>query len=90
MILNLVPDVATFRTALRTIRLWARSGSAFEGWKHTNEGRSRDIRECFRVSWWCSMGTSYSSDMSIIPHSSTFYDSRQILPNILSVVCENC
>lgn len=27
MILNLVPDVATFRTALRTIRLWARSES---------------------------------------------------------------
>jgi poly(A) polymerase len=25
MILNLVPNVATFRTALRTIRLWAKS-----------------------------------------------------------------
>lgn len=24
MILNLVPNVATFRTALRTIRLWAK------------------------------------------------------------------
>lgn len=83
MILNLVPNVATFRTTLRAIRLWAKSKS-----RHESELMSRkgNLLQRPRFPWWCSMGNVDGSHLSIIPNSCSCYDSGQILSNLLSMV----
>ena len=45
MILNLVPNVATFRTTLRAIRLWAKSEF------NIGSGANGQKEESIRTSW---------------------------------------
>lgn len=48
--------------------------------------RKRCLLKRSRFSRWCCLGPSHSADMSIIPHGSTLYHCRQILPDLLSMV----
>lgn len=67
MMLNLVPDVETFRTALRVIRLWAKRELSFDILRSELTRRSRDIWKRHGVSRWCGLGTAHCENVSILP-----------------------
>jgi hypothetical protein len=83
MILNLVPNVATFRTTLRAIRLWAKSMSTTE---FELMGRKRNLFKRPGFPWWCSMGDVDGAYLPTISYRCSRHDSWQILPYLLSMV----
>lgn len=88
MILNLVPDVATYRTALRTIRLWAKSepltGAVVI--PLLTQTRKRDLRQRLWLPGRCCVGVDDCADMSAVSDRGTGNCRFEVLPHLLSMV----
>lgn len=63
-ILRLVPNIDHFRTVLRCIKLWATSLYFFLVF--TMFFRASSIWQYLWLPWWCCMGATYSSSLSIV------------------------
>ena len=80
-ILDLVPQPKIFRTALRAVKLWAKSKQDLDSDDMADLLRTCRLRQCHGFPWRSRLGNAGCTDMSTLPQSYRIRGRWQILSN---------